>query len=137
MPTDFGTMYEAVVTSAYTQGSVVRGAPATSGTELTRLFPGDAIRISENFQVGGALNWHKVIVGNVEGYTADTNDFAWERVPTLPEPEVPDGLYSAWLTADEIQQLASLHTALAAGYRVMAEDHDSIAALYRTAAERT
>lgn len=140
MPTDYGQMYDATVTGAYSAGSVVRSAPAATGAELTRLFAGDSIRISTNFEANGGYNWHKVVKDGVEGYAADTDALAWERVPEAdpdaPLPDVPDGLFSPFLSADEVRQLIALHTALAAGYRVQAGDHDGIAALYRAALER-
>lgn len=127
MPADFGTLYAARVTDAHPAGSVLRDAPAAGGAAVGALRIGDAIRISENFETGDGYHWHKVVKDGVTGYVADTNAFAWERTPP---PDVPDGIYSPFLSADEIQQAIALHSAIA-------EAHRGIAALYSLALERT
>lgn len=128
---DFGAMYNAVVTGAYTpDGSAIRPTPGDNTTIMGALHAGDVITISENFVRVNNLNWYKVTKGSIFGYVADTAAFAWERQAVIPDPPPPEpGLGSIWLTSDEINQLAGLHTSIA-------NQHQQIATLLNTAVQR-
>lgn len=91
--------------------------------------------------VEAAGTWHALkLDAGVQGYVrADVVVFEAAPAPEpppVPDPEIPDGLYIPF-SSDELNQLASLHSALAAAARTQAEKHDEIAALYRVALSRT
>ena len=114
----------------------VRAQPSTSATIAGRLDktpqPGAWVATDVKEAAG---TWHALkLDAGAQGYVR--SDVVVFAAATEPEPEIPDGLYIPF-SSDELNQLASLHSALAAAARTQAEKHDEIAALYRVALSRT
>ncbi len=80
----FGAMYTARVTGAYSPGgSVVRAQMNANSAEVRRVNVGDIIQISENTVAVNGYRWFRTS----DGYIADTAAFAVERVTSTPPPE--------------------------------------------------
>ena len=97
----FGAMYTARVTGAYSPGgSVVRAQMNANSAEVRRVNVGDIIQISENTVALNSYRWFRTS----DGYIADTSAFAVERASSTPPPE-------GVVLSD--QQVAQLQTYLA------------------------
>ena len=78
---NFGRMYTARVTRAYSPGgSVVRAQMNSNSAEVRRLNVGDIIEISENTVAVNNYQWYRTN----DGYVARTSAFAVDAVATQP-----------------------------------------------------
>lgn len=141
-PGDDAPWQRGIFSSTSAGGTNIRSQPSTSGAKvgsLKLLAPGawTSTMISD-----GSGTWYALKLDDgVQGYVR--SDVVIFEAEPAPEPDIPDALYSIFLSEDEVAQVAALHDQLAAAMRraldegvQIAETHEQIAAIYRAAAVR-
>lgn len=119
--------------------ALVRAQPTRLATITHKIYEGDTFWIDTTVAAkADGYTWYAVKTVSVVGWCASpplTYTLAPTEPPPLPDddteqlPTIPDGLFSAWLSNEELQQAIVLHTQIAIA-------NNEIAALYQAALDR-
>lgn len=100
----------------------LRPTPSTAQVQLVRIPAGATFTIwQQPVMLGDGLSWVNAAYDGKQGFVAVSVNGAVTYTVKETEPPPPDGVYSENLTDDEIQQLITFHTGIAAVYKALWE----------------
>jgi len=100
----------------------LRPSPSTAQPQLVRIPAGATFTIwQQPVMLGDGLSWVNASYDGKQGFVAVSVNGAVTYTVKETEPPPPDGVYSENLTDDEIQQLITFHTGIAAVYKALWE----------------
>lgn len=100
----------------------LRPTPSTAQPQLVRIPAGATFTIwQQPVLLGDGLSWVNASYDGKQGFVAVSVNGAVTYTVKETEPPPPDGVYSENLTDDEIQQLITFHSGIAAVYKALWE----------------
>ena len=100
----------------------LRPTPSTAQVQLVRIPAGASFAIwQQPVLLGDGLSWVNAAYDGKQGFVAVSVNGAVTYAIKETEPPPPDGVYSENLTDDEIQQLITFHSGIAAVYKALWE----------------